>query len=152
MERNVIKLKVDNTDKDLGTYLKPQWSWKTLVTIAIFSFVLMRFTLLICFLILACNSSQKEIPEKILQEKEMVSILTDIHLLKGKVSVWRKTQSVSQLQEDSLFQQLYVKHNINKAILDSSLVYYSREESEILEEIYTDVLETLQKQEANLGN
>ena len=40
MDRNVIKLKVDNKDKDLATYLKPQWSWKTLVTIAIFSFVL----------------------------------------------------------------------------------------------------------------
>ena len=40
MERNVIKLKVDNKDKDLVTYLKPQWSWKTLTTIGIFSFVL----------------------------------------------------------------------------------------------------------------
>ncbi len=40
MERNVIKLKVDNKDKDLATYLKPQWSWKTLTTMVIFSFVL----------------------------------------------------------------------------------------------------------------
>ena len=40
MERNVIKLKVNNKDKDLATYLKPQWSWKTLTTIGIFSFVL----------------------------------------------------------------------------------------------------------------
>ena len=40
MERNVIKLKVDNKDKDLATYLKPQWSWKTLTTIGLFSFVL----------------------------------------------------------------------------------------------------------------
>jgi len=40
MERNIIKLKVDNKDKDLATYLKPQWSWKTLTTIGIFSFVL----------------------------------------------------------------------------------------------------------------
>ena len=40
MERNVIKHKVDNKDKDLATYLKPQWSWKTLTTIGIFSFVL----------------------------------------------------------------------------------------------------------------
>ena len=40
MERNVIKLKVDNKDKDLTTYLKPQWSWKTLTTIGIFSFFL----------------------------------------------------------------------------------------------------------------
>ena len=40
MEHRVIKLKVDNKDKDITTYLKPQWSWKTLVTIGIFSFVL----------------------------------------------------------------------------------------------------------------
>ena len=40
MKRNVIKLKVDNKDKDLATYLKPQWSWKTLATIGIFSFFL----------------------------------------------------------------------------------------------------------------
>ncbi len=40
MDRNVIKLKVDNKDEDLATYLKPQWSWKTLTTIGIFSFVL----------------------------------------------------------------------------------------------------------------
>ena len=40
MERNVIKLKVNNKDKDLETYLKPQWSWKTLTTIGIFSFIL----------------------------------------------------------------------------------------------------------------
>ena len=40
MERKVIKLKVDNKDKDLVTYLKPQWSWKTLTTIGIFSFIL----------------------------------------------------------------------------------------------------------------
>ena len=41
MERNIIKLKVDNNkDKDLATYLKPQWSWKALTTIGIFSFIL----------------------------------------------------------------------------------------------------------------
>ena len=40
MERKVVKLKVDNKDKDLVAYLKPQWSWKTLATIGIFSFVI----------------------------------------------------------------------------------------------------------------
>ena len=40
MDRNVIKLKVDNKDKDLVTYLKPQWSWKTFTTIGVFSFIL----------------------------------------------------------------------------------------------------------------
>ena len=40
MERNVLKLKVDNKDKDLVTYLKPQWSWKTLTIIGILFFIL----------------------------------------------------------------------------------------------------------------
>ena len=40
MRRNVIKLKVNNKDKDLATYLKPQWSWKTLSTIGIFFSIL----------------------------------------------------------------------------------------------------------------
>jgi len=40
MEPNKIKLKVFNKSKDLATYLKPQWSWKTFATIGIFSFVL----------------------------------------------------------------------------------------------------------------
>ena len=112
----------------------------------------MRFIVIICFLFLACNSSQKEIPQKILSDKKMVAILSDVHLLKGKISVWRKTQAVSQLQEDSLFQLLYEKHKISKEILDSSLTYYTLQESELLEQIYTEVVEVLKRQEADLGN
>ena len=40
MEKKILQLKIDNKDKDFENYLRPQWSWKTLVTIAIFSFVL----------------------------------------------------------------------------------------------------------------
>ena len=29
MNDNILKLKVDNKDKDLEKYLKPQWSYKT---------------------------------------------------------------------------------------------------------------------------
>ena len=33
MEKNILELKVNNKDKDLEGYLKPQWSWKTLLSI-----------------------------------------------------------------------------------------------------------------------
>tara|TARA_B100000900_G_scaffold156050_1_gene132659 strand:- start:88 stop:426 length:339 start_codon:yes stop_codon:yes gene_type:complete len=112
----------------------------------------MRYIVIICFLLIACDTCKKEIPQKILSDKKMVSILSDVHLLKGKISVWRKTQAVSQLQEDSLLQILYEKHNISKAILDSNLTYYTLQESELLEQIYTEVVEVLKKQEADLGN
>jgi phosphonate transport system permease protein len=40
MEKKILQLKINNKDKDFENYLRPQWSWKTLVTIGIFSFVL----------------------------------------------------------------------------------------------------------------
>ena len=95
----------------------------------------MRLIVIICFIFLASCTSKKDLPENMLSSKKMVSILSDVHLLKGKISVWRKTQAVSQLQEDSLFQLLYEKHNISESILDSSLTYYSLQESELLEKM-----------------
>jgi len=40
MDNNILKLKVNNKYKDLEKYLKPQWSWKTLTSIVLFSFIL----------------------------------------------------------------------------------------------------------------
>ena len=40
MKKNIFELKINNKDKDFENYLRPQWSWKTLVTIGIFSFIL----------------------------------------------------------------------------------------------------------------
>jgi phosphonate transport system permease protein len=40
MEKKILQLKIDNKDKDFKNYLRPQWSWKTFITIGIFSFVL----------------------------------------------------------------------------------------------------------------
>ena len=38
MKKNILELKINNKDKDLEAYLKPQWSWKTLITIGLFIF------------------------------------------------------------------------------------------------------------------
>ncbi len=36
MEKNILELKVNNKNKDLEMHLKPQWSWKTLISIVLF--------------------------------------------------------------------------------------------------------------------
>ena len=36
MEKNILELKIDNKNKDLDKHLKPQWSWKTLISIVLF--------------------------------------------------------------------------------------------------------------------
>ena len=40
MEKKILELKVNNKDKDLEGFLKPQWSWKTLISIALFCSIL----------------------------------------------------------------------------------------------------------------
>ena len=36
MNKKIVELKVDNKDKNFEKYLKPQWSWKTLISIVLF--------------------------------------------------------------------------------------------------------------------
>ena len=40
MEKNILELKVNNKNKDLESHLKPQWSWKTFISIFLFCFIL----------------------------------------------------------------------------------------------------------------
>lgn len=40
MEKNILELKFNNKNKDLESHLKPQWSWKTLVSIFLFCFII----------------------------------------------------------------------------------------------------------------
>ncbi len=36
MNKNILKLKIDNKDKNFEKYIKPQWSWKTHISIILF--------------------------------------------------------------------------------------------------------------------
>jgi phosphonate transport system permease protein len=40
MKKNILELKINNKDKGLENYLKPQWSWKTIISIVLFCFIL----------------------------------------------------------------------------------------------------------------
>jgi len=40
MEKKILELKVNNKNKDLENYLKPQWSWKTFISIILFCFTI----------------------------------------------------------------------------------------------------------------
>lgn len=113
----------------------------------------MRNLLLISMLLVACSHSKtNEIPSYVVPQKKMIDVLTDIHLLKAKVAIWRIKLPVSQNQEDSLFQQLYSEHELTQTSLDSSMSYYIHHEPLMLEDIYAKVFEELQLQEANLEN
>ena len=39
-KKNILELKINNKEKDLENYLKPQWSWKTFISIVLFFSIL----------------------------------------------------------------------------------------------------------------
>ena len=114
----------------------------------------MKLTPIIFFcLLLSCSSSEiKKMPSDILSPDNMVEVLADIHFEKGRVHVLRLNNPISQKQEDSLFQEIYKKHNISATILDSNLSFYTRKEPLKLKKIYSKVIEKLQEEEARIEN
>ena len=113
----------------------------------------MRLTPLLCVLLFACsNPVVVTTPSGVLSVDEMTMVLADVHFLKGQVAVLRIKNPISKAQEDSLFQELYSKHHISEALLDSSLSFYTKKAPLQLEKIYANVVDELQKQEADLEN
>jgi hypothetical protein len=111
----------------------------------------MRLTPLLIVLLFACsNPVVITIPPAVLSVDEMVTVLADVHFLKGQVAVLRIKNRISKAQEDSLFQELYTQHQISEDILDRSLSFYTKKSPSQLEKIYTNVVEELQKKEADL--
>ena len=83
----------------------------------------MFFLLAVVLLTFSCSESE-EIPEGILSQDKMVSILIDIRIAEGKVG----SLSVSKDSARTLFQELqrraFEKHDLDSAIYRKSYQYY----------------------------
>ena len=103
-------------------------------------------TLIICYFLLACRSPKERIPERILPEKEMVSILKEVHLAEANFELL-KTNSKEVAQNTLLnnYHEIYSKYNIDKNKFQETLEYYANH-PEKLEAIYSKVLEDIKKE------
>jgi len=99
---------------------------------------------LVCLLclVISCNKNAVKLP---IEEKKLVDILCDVHLLEGAI------QNAPKAVKDSLaklyYDQVYEKHQISESELLSSLEIMENNPKS-LSKIYTDVLvrlDTLEK-------
>ena len=109
----------------------------------------LKILIIYCFL-LACSSSKERILEGILPEKEMVSILKEVHLAEANFELL-KTNSKEVAQNTLLnnYQEIYSKYNIDKNEFQQTIEYYSNY-PEKLEGIYSKVLEGMTKERSML--
>ena len=102
--------------------------------------------LIICCFLLACSNPKEGIPEGILAEKELVSILKEVHLAEANFELL-KTNSKEVAQNTLLnnYHKIYSKYNIDKNKFQETLEYYANHPDK-LEAIYSKVLEDIKKE------
>jgi hypothetical protein len=116
---------------------------------------MIRLTLFMAILVLltagSC-SSRKNKPDRsnLIPEKELVSILTDIHIANGILSIPKIQGWFSTLDSTSTYYYIIKKHGYTKETMDKTMKYYFIKKPKELIKIYDEVLADLSKMESLL--
>ena len=99
------------------------------------------------FIISSCLEKEINIPENVLKQNEMSSILTDIHIAQSAVNNKIVIDSMNYIFNDYI-NYILKQRKIKKEDFLSSLKFYS-EHPDILQEVYDSVLTSLRRMEAS---
>lgn len=95
------------------------------------------------------NQVKVEVPEHLLSESDMVSIITDIQLTEGALT-YRRTRRIEQQGfRKSAYKQIFSTYGISAKILNENFNYYNND-PEKMELIYEQVLAKLSRMEGEL--
>jgi len=102
-------------------------------------------------LLVACTSSKIEIPTEILSETGFTDMLKEIHMAEAAFEL-NKSKGLENAKNTlaNSYQSIYKKYDITDSTFSKSLEYYAKH-PEILEEIYSTVLEQLTGERSTLN-
>ena len=100
--------------------------------------VLLTFSLMIA----SCGDKLKNVPDNIVEENKLVSLLVDIHLTDAMLTKEKKPHTEKYETAIKMYPSVLLKHNINRAIFDSTIRYYVKFPDKFAK-IYDDVLREL---------
>ena len=108
-----------------------------------------NFLILLC-LLFACAEPKENIHQDILSEIEFAVVLKDIHLAEANFEL-QKNKGLEKAKNElsNSYTSIYKKHNVSEEKFKETLNFYAQN-SEMLEKIYTDVLEQLTKDRSSL--
>jgi len=112
-----------------------------------------RLTCLVFFivLIISVSCSEKKSDQdkqKIIPEKDLISLLTDIHLADGLLILPKINQWASSLDSITSYIQIIEKHGYTKEMMDKTMKYYFVNDPKRLSKIYDQVLVILSEMES----
>ncbi len=110
------------------------------------------FFILLLPLLFSCyheNQIEVEVPEHLLSESDMVSIITDVQLTEGALTYRRTLRIEQQGFRKSAYEQIFSTYGITAKILNDNFNYYNND-PEKMELIYEQVLAKLSRMEGEL--
>ncbi len=105
------------------------------------------FVMVLCCL--QCTDDKK--PEGILDEKEMVSLMVDVYLAEGKISIARISRDSAYKLLEPYEDSTLVKRGMTDSMLIANYTYYLQKPKE-LERILDAVIDTLSLREQRMSN
>lgn len=107
---------------------------------------LLLTTLVLAAFLSACkHKGQTPIPSGILQNDQMVQVITDIHLAEAKRDLLMTPDSLVRAPIN--VQKIFDEHHVAKSQYEQSLKFYV-EHPELMNKVYDDVLNGLNKKQA----
>ncbi len=104
---------------------------------------------IVSILLFSCKPPKEEdevVPETIMNEEQLVNVLTDAYLAEGASGINVKNVTGEKFDSTYIFNPLK-DNNVEKAKFDSSMVYYSKHPKK-LKIIYNKVLDKLSAAQA----
>src|SRR6476620_8080534 len=103
--------------------------------------------LLSIFVLTACRRHVP--PQGILEEKQMVEVLTDLSVVDGYMKTLLYSDTL-RIQGKNYYATVYKNHNTSKAVFDKSMKYYSLQPV-LLDSMYSKVNKRLEVKEKRLN-
>ncbi|MBN1415949.1 MAG: DUF4296 domain-containing protein [Bacteroidales bacterium] len=100
----------------------------------------------IVLLMFSCSIGKRKF---IIPEKKLIPVLVDIHLADGIGIVVPYSDVSKRIDSATLYNAVFTKHHITRAMFDSSMAYYTKK-PEKLQAIYTEVNAILNKKSSDL--
>src|SRR5664279_4850146 len=111
------------------------------------------FLILIILSVMAgsCTSRKIKLEKKnLIPEKDIISIMTDIHIADGLLSIPSINSKYSLLDSITSYAQIIQKHGYTKEMMDKTMKYYFIDNPKELNKIYDQVLGILSEMESRV--
>ena len=107
------------------------------------------FSLIFLVLLVSCVEKRMKVPDNIVSEEKLVSLLVDIHLTDALLMKEKRPHAEKYEKSIKIYPAVLLKHNIDRTVFDSTIRFYVKY-PKVFSLIYDEVLRELSIMEGTI--